>query len=197
MHTSPIHPPRLPKNRSRYVRSNCDRAWTLPSLNITRGVAEVMASTLNGFGNSVICFGHEANKNARAPNAGLKILAPRPPKACLQMAIAKKPPAIGIHKGMLEERLYAKRRPVSAAEPSVIVIFLLVSFCIITSVIMQLRMEAIIIRREARPNITTPAMPAGRRAKNTAHITLDTVSPLCILCEGRNKYLFYIFFFFL
>src|SRR3989338_7967428 len=128
MQTSPMHPPLLPMNKSKFDKPRPDKSWTLPFLKIISGVAEVMASALKGLRNQVICLGQEASRNARAARAGLKIFAPKPPKACLQIAIAKIPPASGIHKGTPEERLKAKSRPVRKAEPSLTVIFLRANF---------------------------------------------------------------------
>ena len=59
-----------------------------------------------------------ADRNARPTRAGLKGLAPRPPKARLPTPVATAAPRAAIHMGNLGGNVSARSKPVRAAEPS-------------------------------------------------------------------------------
>ena len=96
------------------------------SLRMPSGVGPVTASAKPqmgvGTGQVVIATGKEISMKTRATNAGLNRLWPSPPKGILAMPIATKAPTTIIQIGRLAGTLKANNRPVTMAEPSLIVV---------------------------------------------------------------------------
>ena len=112
---SPIHPPTFPSNKSRTGVSNLSGEKNCPN-----GVAPLTASTPAKAGkvHVVILTGKLACRKARPNKAGLKILAPKPPKTCLPKTIATTAPRAVPAMGKDGGSVIAKRIPVKIADPS-------------------------------------------------------------------------------
>ena len=94
----------------------------------SNGVGPVTASAKNpdskigcAFGHVVIAVGNDTSMNTRPTNAGLNGFLPKPPNDILAMPMATTLPTMTIHNGRLAGTLKASKRPVKAAEPSLMV----------------------------------------------------------------------------
>ena len=97
------------------VPRNIDVTLTaLPARSSAIGVGDETMSTLN----TVIELLNEIRRKHRPARAGLRKFFPRPPKQHLTTRIAKTDPMIGPYSGVSGESDRARRRPVTAALPS-------------------------------------------------------------------------------
>ena len=101
---------------------------TPDSFSMPSGVGPVTASAKKPFskmgwacGQVVMAVGNDTSMNTRPTKAGLKGFLPKPPKAILPTPMATMLPTMAIQMGRLAGTLKARSKPVSAAEPSLMV----------------------------------------------------------------------------
>ena len=110
---SPMVPAVLPISRS--------IVFTASPLRIAAsGVAPEYASMAK----FVMSAANAISKKHRAPSAGFMKFCPKPPNIIFTMTIANTPPITASHQGSVAGRFKARRRPVTTALKSFIVLFL-------------------------------------------------------------------------
>ena len=114
---SPMVPAVFPRNRSSTRTGS-------PAFRAASGVAPEIPSQVK----SVILPAKESKRKHLPANAGFMKFWPRPPKSCLTNKIANTVPMTGSQSGTVEGRFSPRRRPVTAALKSPMVIFLCISF---------------------------------------------------------------------
>ena len=114
---SPMVPAVFPRNISRTCTDS-------PAFKAARGVALETPSQVK----SVILPAKEIRRKHLPARAGFIKFCPRPPKSCLTKRIANTFPMTGSQRGTVEGRFSPRRRPVTAALKSPMVIFLCISF---------------------------------------------------------------------
>ena len=116
--------------------------------------------------------------NTRPVMAGLAKLQPRPPNRHLTQMMANRVPMTHCQAGTLVLRLRASSRPVTTADRSPMVCFLLVTILNSASPTRAVMTQAAITIRDFRPKITTEATVAGSRAMSTSSMIRLVEAPL-------------------
>ena len=155
-----------------------------------RGVAYVAVSTTvstsNVGVNVAIWSDHDRKRKTLAASAGLRKFLPIPPKSCFTTTIATNAPTTGISGDTPEGRFMASRSPVTAAERSETVLFLLRSFCTPHSKNTQATIEIATTAAARPPNMMIPQAVAGNRAISTSSIIFCVVTPFLMWGEGET-----------
>ena len=116
--------------------------------------------------------------NTRPVMAGLAKLQPRPPNRHLTHTMANRVPTTHCHAGTLVLRLRASSRPVTTADRSPMVCFLLVTMLNNASPTTAVSTQAAMTIRDLIPKITTAAAVAGSRAMSTSSMIRLVEAPL-------------------
>ena len=99
----------------------------------------------------VMAFGKAITRKIRAAIAGLTKLLPSPPNICLTTTMAKAAPITTMYGGSDTGRFIARRRPVTTADRSPIVLFLFITLRQIYSKMMQDAIERRVINTARIP----------------------------------------------
>ena len=177
MHTSPMHPPVCPRNRS-----SASSAGSFPADMEASGVAAVRPSStaLVGLENTAGCTPErihvfmnsgQLNRKARAASAGLTMFCPMPPKSCLTSTMANSAPRITTQYGMVGGQTKASRMPVTTAERSAQAFSFFMILRYAHSKNTQAATLTMTTVRQRQPKYQIAAISAGTSARHTSNIS--------------------------
>ena len=124
--------------------------------------------------------GKDTSSATRATIAGLKTFCPTPPKTCLPMTMAMKPPSTATHHGAHGGRVIASSQPVSSAEPSNSVALMRLTPIICSASASKPRQERMVSsqrKNDGQPNSQKPYNVAGTSAIWTRNMVRVTELP--------------------